>query len=119
MTHSSENMFEGGITMTNLTGETVNIYKYLNFGFYDKVWFKYTAVLYPSKPGRWLGISHTTGRFICYHILTQTRKVISRSTVQRVNNLNFSTDNLKETFWLFDAKIHQRLKTYNRGYEGS
>ena len=46
---------------------------------------------------------------MCYHILTQTGKVISRSMVQRFTNIELSTDEFKENFVKFDAYIHQRL----------
>ena len=92
MTHSSENSVNGGITLTNVTGKTVGIPKYLDSGLYDKVWFKDNYGLYPIEPGWWLGISHRTGTLMCYHILTNTGKVISRSTVQRVTNIELSTD---------------------------
>ena len=49
------------------------------------------AGLSTSEPGRWLGIPHWTGRLICYHIITQTGKGISRSMVQRVTNIELST----------------------------
>ena len=75
-----------------MTGETVDISEYLDFGFYEKVWLKDNAGLSTSEPGRWLGISHLTGRLMCYHILTQTGKLISRSTVQRVTDIELSTD---------------------------
>ena len=48
MTHSSANSVNGGIPLTNVTGKTVYIYKYLDFGFYEKVWFKDNAGLYLS-----------------------------------------------------------------------
>ena len=70
-----------------MTGKTVDISEYLDSGFYDKFWFKDTSGISPSEYGRWLGISHRTGRLMCYHILTQTGKVISRSTVQQVTNI--------------------------------
>ena len=81
MTHSSAKIVNGGIPLRNVTGETVDISKYLDFGFYEKGWFKDNAGISTIEPGRWLGISHQTGRLKCYHILTQTGKVISRSTV--------------------------------------
>ena len=87
MTHSSANSVNGGIALTNVNGEAVDISEYLDFGFYDKVCFKDNGGLSNSEPGRWLGISHRTGRLVCYHILTHTGKVISRSTVQRVTNV--------------------------------
>ena len=52
------------------------------------MWYKDDAGLSEEKPGQWLGVSHTTGRLMCCHILTQTGSVISRSTVQRVTNLD-------------------------------
>ena len=70
MTHSSENSVYGGIPQTSVTGETVDISKYLDFGLFEKVWFKDNDGLSPSEPDMWLGISHWTGRLMCYHILT-------------------------------------------------
>ena len=75
-----------------MTVKTVDISKYLDFGFYDKVWFKDDAGISPSEPGIYLVISHRKGRLICYHILTHTGKVISRSVVLRVRNIVLSTD---------------------------
>ena len=92
ITHFLENSVNGGIPLTNVTRKTVDISKYLDFGFYEKLWFKYNDSLSPIEPGRWLGISHRTGRLMCYHILTQTGKFIPRSMVQRVTNIEMSTD---------------------------
>ena len=52
MTHSSSNNFNGGIPLTNVTVDTVDISKYIDFGFYEKVWFKNNYGLYPSESGR-------------------------------------------------------------------
>ena len=70
-------------------------------------------------PGRWLGVSHRTGRLMCYHILNQNGKVISRSTVQRVTNLELQDDLVKDTFKKYDAEIDRPLKVPNRGYDGA
>ena len=90
-------------------GETIDILEYLDFGFYDEVWFKDNAGLSPSEPGRWLGVSHQTGRLMCYHILTQRGTVVSRSTVQRVTALEKCTHEVKETFVKFDEEIQMCL----------
>ena len=37
ITNSSANSVNGGILLKNATGETVDIYKYPDFGFYNKV----------------------------------------------------------------------------------
>ena len=95
-----------------MTIESVDISKYPDFGLYEKLWFKDNHGIYNSEPGRWLHISKCTGRLMCYHILTQTGKYIYISTIQRVINLELSTDKVKETFVKFDAKKHQQLKAY-------
>ena len=69
---------------------------YLDFGFYDQIWYKDNAGLSPSEPGRWLGISHRTGRLMCYDVLTQKGTVVSRSTVQRVTDLERTTTSTKD-----------------------
>ena len=77
-THSSENSVNVEIPLKNITDENINISQYSEFRFYEKFSFKDDADIYPSEPRRWLGISHRKGRLTCYHILTQTGKVISR-----------------------------------------
>ena len=118
LTYSSAGSLNGQIPLTNVTGETPDISEYLDFGFYDAVWFKDNAGLSPNEPGRWLGISHRTGRNMCFHVLTQRGTVISRSTVQRVTNLEMSTSSVKDIFSQFDATIAAKCKSPERGYVG-
>ena len=101
--HSSDNVVNGGIPHINVTNETIDVSEYIESVFYDKVCFKDNDGLSLSEHGRWLGILHRKGRLICYHILTQTWKVISRSMVQQVTNIELSTDEVKETFAMFDT----------------
>ena len=119
VTHSSAGSLHGSIPLESISGETVDISEYLDFGFYDKVWYVDNAGLGPELPGRWLGVSHRTGRLMTYHILTQKGSVVSRSTVQRVTELEQQEKNTQETFVKFDVEIHRRLKCDDRGYEGS
>ena len=58
MTHSSANSVNGGINLTNVTGEIVDISKFLDFGFHDIVLFKENSCIYPSEPGGGY-LSHT------------------------------------------------------------
>ena len=75
--------------------ETVDISKYLDFGFYDKVWFRDNVGISTIETLIWLGISHQTWRLTYYHILTQRGKVIPRYRVHRVTNIEISTDEFK------------------------
>ena len=118
ITHTSAGGLNGCIPITQVTGETADISEYLDFGFYDEVWYKDNAGTSPYEPGRWLGVSHRTGRLMCYHILTQKGTVLSRSTVQRVTNLEKSTTTVKDMFNKFDENIRIKLKSIDRGYVG-
>ena len=91
--------------------------EYLDFGFYDQVWYKDNAGLSPMEPGRWLGVSHRTGRLMTYYVL-KNGVVLSRSTVQRVTNLELSTSSVKDIFDKFDQKIYHKLKLKDNVYAG-
>ena len=119
LAHTPAATIDGCIPITEVTGETQDISQYLDFGFYDKVWFKDNAGLSPAEPGRWLGISKSTGRLMTYHILTQQGTVVTRGTVQQVTELEMQLLEYKELFVKFDVEIHKRLRTKDRGYEGS
>jgi hypothetical protein len=43
--------------LEKITGETIDISEYLDFGFYDWVWFRENTGLGKTKLGRWLGVS--------------------------------------------------------------
>ena len=109
---------EGTIPITDVTGETKDISEYLDFGFYDPVWYKDNAGLTPQQPGRWLGVSSRTGRLMCYFILTHKGTVVSRSTVQRVTNLEQQTARVIDILNKFDAGVQVKLKSPVRGYKG-
>ena len=40
-----------------ITGDTTDISEYLDFGFYERVWFREHAGLGPTKLGSFLGVS--------------------------------------------------------------
>ena len=52
MTHTSAGGISGCIPITQVTGETYDISEYLDFGFYDEVWYKDNAGLSPPEPVR-------------------------------------------------------------------
>ena len=118
MTYTTAGGLDGSIPITHVTGETADISEYLDFGFYDPVWYKDNAGLSPEQPGRWLGVSSRTGRLMCYFILTQKGTVISRSTVQRVPNLERNTSRVKDIFDKFDTATARKLQSPLKGYNG-
>ena len=91
----------------------VRLQIFLSTGFYDEVWFKDNAGLSPAKL-----VSHRIERLMCYHVLTQRGTIISKSSVQRVTELEKATAFVKDTFSKFDKAIHSKLKCIDRGYAG-
>ena len=78
---------DGGVPLENITVETEDISDYLDFGFYDQVFFHENSGLGERGLGRWLGVSHCNGGAMSYSILKSNGYVVSRTTVQRITNL--------------------------------
>ena len=72
----------GRTPLEALTGETTYISQYLDFGFYDRVWFKEDAGLGETKLGRFLGVSHHIGYLVSYWVFPESRIPMPRTTVQ-------------------------------------
>ena len=102
---------DGRCPLERMTGESVDISEYLDFGFYDWIWFKENAGLGETKLGRWLGVSHKVGTLMSFWVLTQNGKVLSRTIVQRVTNLESQTSENNNRCKAFDAAISTRLGT--------
>ncbi len=103
LTANSNFALEGRTPLEQITGETPDISEYLDFGFYDWIWYKDNAGVGDNMFGRWLGVSHRVGNLMPYWILTTNGRVISRTTVQRVTNLEMTTDEVKQQINEFDA----------------
>jgi len=101
---------DGGVPLTMVAGETPDISPYLEFGFYDRVWYQDNAGLGVQLPGRWLGVATNVGAMMCYHILQANGYVVCRSTVSNPTNLELQTDEVKATFADFDASIDAMLR---------
>ena len=67
----------------------------------------------PKKIRWWLGIAHRVGSDMTYWILTQSGKVIARSTVQHVIHSEIRTDAIKKRVDDFDKAINVRLDEAN------
>jgi hypothetical protein len=109
---------DGGVPLTKVTGETVDISPYLEFGFYDRVWFRDNAGLGPQMPGRWLGVAKNVGAMMCYYVLQSNGQVTARSSVWNPTNLELQTEDIKATFDAFDRSIEGMLKDENFPVEG-
>ena len=99
-----------------LTGDTPNITEWMDFGFYDLVWYFIPTNEPTSSPrslGRWLGVSHRVGSALCYWILTKSCKVISSTSVQHVTNEEQREPNLVAQITMFNSLVNTRLDDTN------
>ena len=73
---------KGRTPLERITGDTIDISEYLDFGFYNWCWYHENAGLGLTKLGRWLGMVHKVGCLMSYWVLTVNCTVITRTTVQ-------------------------------------
>ena len=117
----------GRTGIEEITGQTPDISEWLDFDFYDRVWWLDTKKAATTDDnvtlGRWLGISHKIGSDMCYWILTVSGHVVSRTTVQHVSRDNLLDPVLKEKIKVFDEALEVRLDdtkfTDDTGAEGA
>jgi hypothetical protein len=91
---------DGRTEYEEVTGQTPDISEWLDFEFYDLVWWIHC----PKKPyftdhvrqlGRWLGVSHRVGSNLCYWILTDSGNVVSKSSVEHVTRDDYLKPKIK------------------------
>ena len=92
--------------MERLTGDSIDISEWTEFEFYDLVRFWDTRDNENcSNLGRWLGVSHHIGSALCYWILTDTGKVLSRTTVQHLTQAEVRDPEIQESIRQFHMKL--------------
>ncbi|GAX09610.1 hypothetical protein FisN_38Lu038 [Fistulifera solaris] len=98
-----------------MTGETPDISEYIDFEFYDWVWYLNNPNDKESPPelGRWLGVSYRVGAAMCYFVLTQKGVVLSRSSVQPFNLQEQLSNEVRLRMEKFDTEINGRLDDKN------
>ena len=112
-TVSSSRYADGRTPLEIITGETPDISEYLDFGFYDWVFFKENAGMGPVALGRFLGVSHRVGNMMSFWILNVTGRVMSRTTVQRITNLELQEEGQISRCKAFDQAIATFCKDEN------
>jgi hypothetical protein len=94
-------------------GHTVDISEWLDFEFYDYVWYWDEKGLDMTEEqrliGRWLGIAHRVGSDMTYWILTKSGRVIARSTVQHITTTDMQQEAIRQSMEVFDTSIAARF----------
>ena len=65
LTYTSTWDINGCIPQSQLTGEIAEIFKFLDFSFYDYIWYVANVDLGPQLPGRWLDVAPHQGNRTC------------------------------------------------------
>jgi hypothetical protein len=103
--------------MEEILGQTVDISEWLDFDFYDQVWYwdekKKDMNIAQRKLGRWLGVAHRVGTEMTYWIITKSAQVLARSTVQHVTIAEMGTDEIKTQVTEFNTALEIRLADDN------
>jgi hypothetical protein len=118
---SRRTIARGNCPLQEVTGEAVDISEYLDVSFYYHVSYaEENAGLGETRMRRMLGVSHRVGGLVSYLILTQKGAVMSRTTVQRVTNLETQTGEVKSAIDEFDNDIRRHSKEDDEyGFEAS
>ena len=96
---------DGRTGLEHVTGETPDISEYLDFGMYEPVWYwDVPGDDDNPKLGRWLGVSHKVGSDMCYWVLKENGHVLSRTSVQRITELELKKDDIKARLEKYDAE---------------
>jgi hypothetical protein len=93
-----------------LTGDTVDISEWLDFEFYDPVWYWHRPGDDDNpRVGRWLGVAHRVGSNLCYWILTSAAKVVARTTVQHLTEIEMLGPVIKKRVFDYDHWVKHLL----------
>jgi hypothetical protein len=94
-----------------VTGYTPDISEYLDYAWYDDVWYYDAMENFPNerrKLAKWLGVAHRVGQALCYYILPSSGIPIVRSTIQ-----NLTEEELK------DKEVQASITALNMAIENN
>ena len=106
-----------------VTGQTPDISEWLDFEFYDLVWW----LDRPTKPNitddtrrlaRWLGVSHRVGSDLSYWLITESGKIISKTSVEHVTRDDYLQADKKAEIEEFNSRLEESLDDANFMIEG-
>ena len=101
-----------------VAGDTPDITEWLEYDFYQPVWF-YSPAAFPVEKqllGRWLGVAHRVGQALCYWILPVSGVPIARSTVQPISKDDLAMKEVIGELALYDTSIAVFFAKKNHKY---
>ena len=98
LTASNHILLDGVTPHKKVMGCTPDISEYIDYTWYQWVWYYEPKSDHRQEIGRWLGPAHSCGQGLAYHILTEKGKVVTRSTVSNIVNETDEVKKLKSEF---------------------
>jgi hypothetical protein len=99
-----------------VTGNTPDINEWLDFEFYDLVWW----IDWLNKPNvndvteKWLGVSHRVGSDLCYWLFTDSGQVASKTLVKHVTRNDYLHEDTRKRIKKFNnEKLEECLDDTN------
>ena len=100
-----------------VTGQTPDISEFLDFDFYDLVWYhvdQHASTGTPNrKLARWVGVAHRIGTALCYWLLPVSGRPIAETTVQHVTAEDLRNPDIKAQVDEFNENLNKRLSDEN------
>ncbi len=106
---------QGRTSYEHVFGHTPDISEYIEFAFYDWVWYWDDSSTFPQERkllGRWLGVAHKVGQGMCYYILNENAKIITRTTVSTIADDEQPTQELKEKQAFFTQSMDSKIGNF-------
>jgi hypothetical protein len=106
-----------------VTGQTPDISEWLDFEFYDLVWWleraeKPNITDYTRRLARWLGVSHRVGSDLCYWLITESGTIIAKTSVEHVTRDDYLQADKKAEIDEFNRRLEESLDDANFIIEG-
>jgi hypothetical protein len=106
-----------------ITGQTPDISEWLDFEFYDLVWWldrstKPNFTDHTRRLARWLGVSHRVGSDLSYWLITESGKIISKTSVEHVTRDDYLQADQKAIIDTFNTQLGESLDDANFMVDG-
>ena len=100
-----------------VTGKTPDISEYLNFDFWDLVWYwdgPHPGISTDDRRlARWCGVAHRVGSDMCYWLALANGSIIAETTVQHVTRDEMNDPDIAQRIEIFNRHMTERLDDTN------
>ena len=106
---------QGRTSYEFMFGHTPDISEYIEFDFYDWIWYWEPEAIYPEEKkrlGRWLGVAHRVGQGMCYYVLSETAKVVVRSTLSGLHDDEGNIEDVKGKKEFFTKTLESNIGNF-------